>query len=90
MVEPVLIYCIFNRKTGTAINGWAISTATDSVLPQRFPPRGKRVPALLKIFVTAVAIAGDFGATVVIALFISGSDATADRWHPSLYWTKVQ
>lgn len=69
MLVPAMIYTYFNPEAPTAA-GWGIPTATDiafaigimSVL-------GNKVPLSLKIFLTALAIADDLGAIIVIAVF---------------------
>lgn len=69
MVVPALIFVFFNTNSEYS-KGWGIPMATDIAFSLAIISMlGKRVPASVKIFLTALAIVDDLGAILVIAIF---------------------
>jgi len=69
MIFPALIYIFFNAN-GNGEAGWGIPMATDiAFVIGMMALLGSNVPVNLKIFITALAIADDIGAVLVIAFF---------------------
>lgn len=69
MLMPAAIYTTLNWS-GPAAHGWGVPMATDIAFTIGIMALlGRRVPNSLRIFVSALAIADDLGAIVIIAVF---------------------
>lgn len=74
MVIPASFYVLVNVTNPQNLDGWGVPMATDIAFALGLLAMlGKRVPLALKIFLTALAVADDLGAVLVIAFFYTKS-----------------
>ena len=77
MLVPAAIYAAINAG-GPGAAGWGVPMATDIAFAvAAVSVLGSRVPASLKVFLTALAIVDDLGAILVIAVFYAHGVAWA-------------
>ncbi len=74
MLVPAIFYALVSRNYPEYLDGWGIPMATDIAFALGLLALlGKRVNINIKIFLTALAIADDLGAVMVIAIFYTDS-----------------
>ncbi|PWJ57357.1 NhaA family Na+:H+ antiporter [Dyadobacter jejuensis] len=69
MVVPAAVYILININT-PSVHGWGIPMATDIAFALAILSlAGKNIPNAVKVFLSALAVADDLGAVLVIAFF---------------------
>lgn len=73
MLVPAIIFFCINKGLDSE-HGWGIPMATDIAFALALlSMAGKHIPASVKVFLSALAVADDLGAVLVIAFFYSGN-----------------
>ena len=86
MIIPALIYAFISISNPEYIKGWGIPMATDIAFALGLMAMfGKRININLKIFLTALAIADDLGAVMVIAFFYTETIVMAELISASIF-----
>ncbi|MES2807153.1 MAG: Na+/H+ antiporter NhaA [Bacteroidota bacterium] len=74
MVIPASIYFLINQNHEQTVKGWGIPMATDIAFALGLLSMiGKKIPSSIKVFLSALAVADDLGAVLVIAFFYTSS-----------------
>ena len=74
MLAPALVYVAFNFSAPESMSGWGVPMATDIAFALGILSLlGNIIPLTIKVFLTALAIADDLGAVIVIALFYTSN-----------------
>lgn len=69
MLVPAVIYLLLNKNSESE-NGWGIPMATDIAFAlSLLSMAGRHIPVSVKVFLSALAVADDLGAVLVIAFF---------------------
>lgn len=88
MLIPAAFYVALNANNPENLTGWGIPMATDIAFALGLMSLlGKRVNINLKIFLTALAIADDLGAIMVIAIFYTENVDPGELINAAIFMT---